>query len=141
MATFTITTEQFEKINKNLSVLFDIDYHHINYETTTIVSDRGFGGKTMGTTGYKYTAEQRKNISDSLKGRTTGRLGIPLSDETKRKISESKKGSKWSEEGKEKRIESLKYRTQNRKFSEESLQKMKESALKREAVKRQKVGS
>jgi len=98
MNSFIITPIQFQKTNKALSEALGVEFLHINYEATVFEFEKkGRGGKTMGTTGYKYTEEQKKNISDSLKGKQS-RLGKKLSEESKRKISESKKGSKWSEE-------------------------------------------
>lgn len=103
MITYTITTEQFDKTNKSLSNALDMEHHYIDYQTTTFeIKSVGRGGKTMGTTGYKFTEEQRKRLSLSKKGRPNGLKG--------------------------------------RIFSEESKQKMRESALKREALKRQTVG-
>lgn len=142
MNTFTITPKQFEKINKSLSEALGIEYRHIDYESSIFEVDNvGRGGKTKGTTGYKYTQEQRKNISDSLKGKTNHWTGKTHSEETKQKISQSKKGSKWPEEGKEQRLEALKQRNKNRKFSEETIQRMREMALKREDLKRQNLGN
>ena len=133
MITFTITPEQFEKTNRSLSEALDMNYHQIDYETTSFESSKsGFGGKTLGTTGYKFTEEQRKSMSVSRKGKPNGLLGRKLSEETKLKISESKKGSKWSEETRIKLTESRK----KQRHSEESKQKMREIALKREALKR-----
>lgn len=127
MITFTITPEQFDKTNRALSKALGLEYHHIDYEPTIFEVDNiGRGGKTMGTTGYKYTEEQRKNISDSLKGKQS-RLGKKLSEESKEKISASKKGSKWSEETRMKMIPIRKAQ----RHSEETKQKMKESALRR----------
>lgn len=137
MITYTITTEQFDKTNKSLSNALDMNYQHIDYETTTFESKNvGRGGKTMGTTGYKYTEEQKERMSISRKGKPNGLLGRKLSEETKLKISESRKGSKWSNETRIKLTESRK----NQKHSEETKQKMREIALKREALKRQTVG-
>jgi hypothetical protein len=137
MITYTITTEQFDKTNKALSEALDMNYHSIDYQTTTFkIKSVGRGGKTMGTTGYKFTEEQRKRMSVSRKGKPNGLLGRKLSEETKLKISESKKGSKWSNETRIKLTESRK----NQRHSEETKQKMRESALKREELKRQTVG-
>lgn len=137
MITYTITTEQFDKTNISLSNALDMEYHYIDYQTTTFeIKSVGRGGKTMGTTGYKYTEEQRKRMSVSRKGKPNGLLGKKLSEETKLKISESRKGSKWSNETRIKLTESRK----NQRHSEETKQKMRESALKREELKRQTVG-
>lgn len=137
MITYTITTEQFDKTNKSLSDALNMDYQYIDYQTTTFeIESVGRGGKTIGTTGYKFTEEQKKRMSISRKGKPNGLLGRKLSEETKLKISESKKGSKWSEETRIKMAKSRK----NQKHSEETKQKMRERALHRESIKRQTVG-
>lgn len=131
---FTITPEQFEKTNRSLSKLFEVEYQHIEYEPVTFYSTQiGRGGATKGTTGYKYTQEQKQNISDSLKGKLGNRLGKTVSEETKRKISQSKMSVKLSKETKEKmKLDGRK----GRKHTEETRQKMKELALEREKQKR-----
>ena len=136
MNSFIITPIEFQKTNKALSEALGVEFLHINYEATVFEFEkRGRGGKTIGTTGYKYTEEQKKNISVSLKGKKSC-LGKKHSDETKRKISEFKKGSKWSEETRCKMMPIRK----SQKHSEETKQKMREIALKREELKRQTVG-
>ena len=132
MNIYTLTQEQFDKTNKALTEFFDIPYTHLEVgEQEIVCKHNGWGGKTKGTTGYKYTEEQRKNISASLKGKKIW-LGKNHTEETKKKISESKKGSKWSEETRKKMTQNRK----KRKHSEESKQKMRELALKREENKR-----
>ena len=102
MYSITITQKQFDELNKSLSGIFEVEYVHIEAgETHLECVNSGFGGKTIGTTGYKFTEEQRNNISISLKGKFI-RFGKKHSEETKRKISESKKGIKLSEETKKK---------------------------------------
>lgn len=131
MNTFKITQEQFDATNKCLSDLFDVPYNYIKFEDEIIFTHNGWGGKTMGTTGYKYTEEQKKNISNSLKGKKIW-LGKKHTEETKQKISKSQSGKKWSEETRKKLTEKRK----NQRHSEESKQKMREIALKREERKR-----
>ena len=136
MITYIITSEQFDILNKSLSKVFDLEYRYIDYETTKFECKNSYGGKTIGTTGYKFTEEQKKNMSISRKGKTNGLLGKKLSEETKRKISESRKGSKWSKETRIKLTESRK----KQKHNEETKQKMRKIALEREEKKRQIVG-
>lgn len=49
-----------------------------------------WGGE--GISGYKFTDEQKKKLSESHKGITSNRKGVKLSKETKKKLSESHKG-------------------------------------------------
>ena len=92
MITFTITPEQFDKVNRNLSEVFDIEYSYIEYSTTTFESSKSNFGR-LGTLGYKYTEEQRKNISNSKKGKPSPMKGLklkpngPHSEESKKKMS------------------------------------------------------
>jgi hypothetical protein len=131
MYSFTITTKEFERMNNCLSLFLDIDCHNIEYKNTTFYTKSS--GATKGTTGYKYTEQQRKNISDSLKGKSSSWLGKKHSEETKNKISEQKKGKKLSEETKQKmKLDGR----QGRKHSEETKEKMKQLALIREESKR-----
>ena len=44
------------------------------------------------------TDEQKKKLSESLKGKKTWNKGIPMTDEQKKKISDSHKGKTPSEE-------------------------------------------
>jgi len=141
MPTFIITTEQFDKTNRCLSESLGMEYRYIDCETMIFESKSKFGGKTKGTTGYKYTTEQRQNISDSLKGKPNSWLGKHHTEETKKNISIAKKGTKWSEVGKEERLKALHIRNKTRVISEETRQKLRESALKREALKRQILGN
>jgi len=133
MNIYILTQEQFDKTNKALSDYFGVEYTHIDVGDQKFEYDRnGWGGKTKGTTGLKYTEDQRKSMSISRKGKPNGLLGKKLSEEHKQKISESKKGSKWSEETRKKLTESRK----KQRHTEESKQKMREIALKREENKR-----
>ena len=132
MNTYKITQKQFDATNKSLSDFFNVPYTYIKIEEDEIIfKNNGWGGKTIGTTGYKYTEEQKKNISDSLKGNKSW-LGKTHTEETKNKISKSQTGKKWSEETRKKLTEKRK----NQRHSEESKQKMREIALKREERKR-----
>jgi hypothetical protein len=133
MNIYILTQEQFNKTNKALSEYFGVEYTYIDVGDQEIEYERnGRGGKTKGTTGFKYTEEQRKSMSVSRKGKPNGLLGKKLSEEHKQRISQSKRGSKWSEETRKKMTESRK----NQKHTEETKQKMKEIALEREKNKR-----
>jgi hypothetical protein len=115
MNTYKITQKQFNDTNKSLSDFFNVSYTYIKIEEDEIIpKNNGWGGKTTGTTGYKYTEEQKKNISDSLKGNKSW-LGKTHTEETRKKLTEKRK---------------------NQRHSEESKQKMREIALKREERKR-----
>jgi hypothetical protein len=132
MNTHKITQKQFDNTNKSLSDFFDVTYTHIKIEENEIFFDNNvWGGKTIGTTGYKYTKEQKRNISESLKGNKSW-LGKTHTEETKNKISKSQTGKKWSEETRKKLTEKRK----NQRHSEETKQKMRDVALKREERKR-----
>lgn len=133
MNIYIVTQEQFDKTNKALSECFGVPYVYIETGDVEIEYEHnGWGGKTKGTTGYRYTEEQKKAMSVCRKGKSNGLLGKKLSEEHKQKISESKKGSKWSEETREKMIPLRK----NQKHSEETKEKMRIIALKREENKR-----
>jgi len=97
MTTFTITPNQFDTINKSLSDLFNMKYCYINYEINIFECSNKRGGKTKGTTGFKFSEETKKKMSEDRRGKPSTRIGYICSEETKQKISESKKGSKWSE--------------------------------------------
>ena len=56
--------------------------------------------------GIEFSAEHRKNISESLKGKSSGHKGKPHTEETRRKISEAQRGKHRSEEFKQKISES-----------------------------------
>jgi len=132
MNTYKITQKQFNDTNKLLSDFFNVSYTYIKIEEDEIFfTNNGWGGKTIGTTGYKYTDEQKKNISDSLKGNQSF-LGKTHTDETKQKISKTQTGKKWSE----KTREILTEKRKNQRHSEETKQKMREIALNREEKKR-----
>lgn len=131
MIIYQLTQEEFNKTNKALSEALDVEFLPIEIDTQIFECyDNGWGGKTVGTTGYIYTEEQRKNISLSLTGRK--RPGRILSEKHKENIKNSKIGKKLSHECRQKMSETRK----NKKHSEESKQKMRESALKREEMKR-----
>ena len=92
MITYTITPEQFDKTNKALSEALGMNYQYIDYQTNTFESFKSnFGG--LGTLGYKYTEEQRRNISNSKKGKPSSKKGLklkpngPHSEESKQKMS------------------------------------------------------
>jgi hypothetical protein len=131
---FIVTSQEFEKTNRLLSEALGLPYQHIECETTTFYANKiGRGGATKGTTGYKYTEEQRQNISKSLKGKTSSRLGKKHTEETKNKIAQSKIGVKLSEEIKEKmKLDGRR----GRKHTKKTKDKMRELALKREEQKR-----
>jgi hypothetical protein len=59
-----------------------------------------FGGE--GSSGYKYTEEQRLNISKSKKGKPGWNKGIPLTEKQKQNLKEKNLGKKLSEEAKKK---------------------------------------
>ena len=133
MGIYKLTNEDFDKLNKHLSQAFDVKYAYIDAGDEHFEYIRsGRGGATKGTTGYKFTDEQRKNISNSIKG-NNNRLGSKHSNETKKLLSEQKKGKKASEETKAKMSAVRK----GVKRSEEFKQKMRDIALKREEKKRQ----
>ena len=131
MNIYTLTQKDFDKTNKALSEALGLVYTEIQVgDEQFFIFYNGWGGKTKGTTGYKYTEQQKKNISNSLKGKKY--YGKRLSEQHKQKISESKLGKKWSEETRLK----MKNRKKH-KHTEESKQKMRELALKREETRRQ----
>lgn len=138
MGIYKLTNEDFDKLNKALSEALDVEYQYMYVGDQYFeYTNNGRGGATKGTTGYKYTAEQRKNISDSLKGKKIW-LGKKHTEETKQKMSRDRKGVKLSEETKEKmKLDGRK----GRKHSEETKQKMRNLALKREELKRQALGN
>ena len=142
MSIYSISQEQFDKLNKSLSEALGMEYHFIVAGNQLFeYTNSSRGGATKGTTGYKYTEEQRKNISNGLKGKPNSWLGKHHSEQGKKNISIAKKGTKWPEEGKEERLKALQIRNKNRVISEETRQKMKEKALMRESLKRQKLGN
>ena len=130
---FIVTPQEFEKTNRLLSESLGLTYHHIEYETTTYyVNTIGRGGATKGTTGYKFTQEQKLNMSNVRKGKPNGRLGKKHSKETKKKIAESKVGVKLSEETKEKmKLDGRR----GRKHTDETKEKMRQLALDRQKQK------
>ena len=91
MNTFTITSNQFDTINKSLSELFNVNYCFIHFETITIDCSNKWGGKTKGTTGFKFSEESKKKMSEMRRGKPSTRVGYVCSDETKQKISASRK--------------------------------------------------
>ena len=77
--------------------------------------------------GRKLSEEQRKKLSESLKG-NQNRTGIPHSDETKRKISNSIKGENHPLYGKHHTEETRRKMSEaHRNVSEETRRKMSES--------------
>jgi len=127
MSIYYITPEQFDKLNKSLCGYLDLNYQYIHTETLEFEKKQnGWGGKTIGTTGYTYTDEQRKNISDSLKGKKS-RFGKIHTEETKQKISQKQKGKKATLETKQKMSESRKGRI----MSEETRKKISEKTKQR----------
>lgn len=139
MNIYTLTTEDFQKTNKALSQALGVDYVEIHVENVSFEYIRcGYGGKTIGTTGFKFSEESKKKMSESRKGKQTW-LGKTHTEETKRKISEFKLGTKLSEETKKKM--SITRQSKKFKHTEESKQKMRELALKREELKRQALGN
>lgn len=132
MSIYKLSKEEQKTLDINLCKFFDIEYVPKEYEDIFFNYDHnGWGGATVGTTGYRYTEEQRKNISKSLKGKSKGFTG-KHSIETKQKIASKQRGKKASTETKRKMSETRK----GRKHSEETKQKMREMALIREALKR-----
>ena len=133
MSIYKITNEEYDKVNIALSKAFDVEYNYNEVGDQYFEYTRsGRGGATKGTTGYKYTDEQRKNISNSLKGNNC-RLGTKHSIETKKLLVEQKKGKKASDETKAKMSAARK----GVKRSEDFKQKMRLLALEREKNKRQ----
>ena len=64
MNIYTLSKEDFDKTNKAMCLALDIEYEYIDVDDQEFdVLRIGRGGKTRGTTGYKYTDEQKKNIS------------------------------------------------------------------------------
>jgi len=132
MSIYKLTKEEQRIVDINLCKHFNIEYTPKEYEDVFFTYDHnGWGGATMGTTGYKYTEEQKKNIKESLKGKCKGFTG-KHSIETKQKISLKQREKKASEETKRKMSETRK----GRKHSEETKEKLRERALIREALKR-----
>ena len=132
MSIYKLSKEEQRIVDINLCKHFNIDYIPKEYEDVYFeYYHNGWGGATMGTTGYTYTKQQRKNISDSLQGKSKGFTG-KHSIETKKKISVKQTGKKASEETKLKMSKIRK----GKKHSEETKQKMKELALIREELKR-----
>lgn len=93
--------------------------------------------------GYKLSEEQRKAMSESSKARCTDEWKEAVSDRVKRQHSEGKFGRPtWSEEAKEEfrknMSEALKGRVlrPNRPISEESRERYRLAAIKREALKK-----
>lgn len=111
MLIYSISQEQFDYLNRELSLELGIEYHHILCETQNFqVTKGGRGGATKGTTGYKFTEEQRKKMSESAILRGSNRTGKKLSEESKNKISMSHMGKTASIEQKKKMSESHKLR-------------------------------
>lgn len=138
MIIYTLSKEDFDKTNKAMCLALGIDYEYISVEDQEFeVSNIGRGGKTKGTTGYKYTEEQKKNIRNSLKGKSYPKP--PHTEESKRKISKAKKGMKLSDETKMKM--SITRKNKKYKHSEETKQKLRIKALLREEKKRQLLGN
>ena len=139
MSIYKLTNEDFDRLNKSLSKALDVEYQYMfvgdqYFEYANI----GRGGATKGTTGYKYTDEQKKNISNSLKGKPGSFIGKKHSEKTKKKMSLDRKGTKLSDETKEKmKLDGRR----GRKHTEETKQKMRSLALKREELKRQALGN
>lgn len=111
MLIYSISQEQFNYLNRELSLEFDIEYHHILCEKQQFEVTRvGRGGATKGTTGYKFTKEQKKNMSESAKLRGSNRNRKKLSEESKKKISAAHLGKKISDEQRKKMSDSHKLR-------------------------------
>ena len=91
MHIFTITSNQFDTINESLSELFNVVYRHIDFETTSFDCSNKWGGKTKGTTGFKFSEESKKKMSEMRKGKPSKRVGYVCSEETKQKIRATKK--------------------------------------------------
>ena len=99
MIIYSLTQEQFDRLNKELSLELGMNYHPIVYENQNFEVTRiGRGGSTKGTTGYKFTDEQKKKMSESAKLRGSNRTGKKLSQESKNKIALAHKGKNISEE-------------------------------------------
>ena len=76
MNIYIVTQEQFDKTNKALSECFGVPYVYIETGDVEIEYEHnGWGGKTKGTTGYRYTEEQKKAMSVCRKGKSNGLLG------------------------------------------------------------------
>lgn len=139
MNIYTISQESLEKTNKALSESLGVEYSPLTGGDQNFQYIRkGWGGKTKGTTGYKFTNEQKANMSAAQKGKQSW-LGKQHTEKTKKKISQSKTGSKLSEETKKKM--SITRQNKGFKHTEETKQKMREIGLKREQLKRQALGN
>ena len=109
-----------------------------NKENNRFLTNKTWGGE--GVSGYKFSEEQKQNLSEShkgkkqseetirkrsekLKGKNNPMYGKKFSEEHKQKLSESHKGKKASEETKQKLSESHK----GIQFSEERNKKVSES--------------
>jgi len=98
---------------------------------TGILRNKTYGGD--GISGYVFSEETKKKLSEAHKGKTHSEeskrkmsevnKGKTLSEEHKIKLSEAKKGKTFSEESKRKMSEAHKGKT----FSEESKRKMSEA--------------
>ena len=98
---------------------------------TGILRNKTYGGD--GISGYVFSEETKKKLSEAHKGKThseksrrnmsESQKGKTFSEETKRKLSEAKKGKTHSEETKRKLSEAKKGKT----FSEEHKRKLSES--------------
>lgn len=80
-----------------------------------------------GTSGYVFTNEQRKRISELCKGEKNGMFGKHHSEETRKKIGDSERGWKHTEDAKRKLAESAKKLHTGLKRSEETKRKISEA--------------
>ena len=63
MNIYILTQEQYDKMNRSISEALGVTYTFMETEPLEIKGKpNGWGGKTKGTTGYKYTEEQRKQV-------------------------------------------------------------------------------
>jgi len=94
MKYISISQKQFDFINKSLCEELGMELINLQIEDVVYVCEKSnYGG--IGTLGYKYTEEQKRNISLSKKGKPSLFKGIkrkptgPHKEDSKKKMSES----------------------------------------------------
>ena len=127
MSIYKLTQKEFDKTNRSLSKALDVKYQHIQVGDREFQIERnGLGGSTKGTTGYKFTEEQRKKMSLAQKGRQGTFLGKKHTEETKQKLSVKRTGKKISEMTREKMKNDGR---RGRKHTEETKEKLRQAQL------------
>lgn len=115
-----LTQEQAESKEKELISLWN-----------TTSSQNGYNHDTGGNAGKHLSSETKKKLSVAMQKyfetHIPYRTGIPMSDEAKKKLSQSRKGTKWTEETRNKILQTRK--ANNYHHSLETREKIRQSNI------------